>query len=147
MTIRKTKNIFIAGAISPSFISECISNHSEKLGIGGHSIFLGQVRADSFDGDRVEAIEYTAYNELALAQMDLIREETFARYPLTCMHVYQSIGTVKAGEICLFVFTSSAHRAAAISACQRVVERFKAEVAVWGKEVFNDGSHLWKKNT
>ena len=108
------KNIFTQGAITPAFIADSIAKHSTKKNIGGHSIFLGQVRADVIDDKKVAAIEYTTYEELALEKMHVIREETFAKYELTCMHVHQSLGAVVAGEICLFVFTSSAHRRAAI---------------------------------
>ena len=57
------------------------------------------------------------------------------------MHVYHSLGVVKAGEISLFVFTSSAHRRAAIDACNEVVERIKNELPVWGKEIFEDETY------
>jgi molybdopterin synthase catalytic subunit len=143
---RKTKNIFSDGAIAPAFIADSIAKHSTKTNIGGHSIFLGQVRADLIDEKRVAAIEYTSYEELALEKMHTIREEIFAKYELTCMHVHHSLGKVAAGEICLFVFTSSPHRRAAIDACNEVVERIKTELPVWGKEIFEDETHQWKVN-
>lgn len=62
------------------------------------------------------------------------------------MHVYHSLGRVAVGEISLFVFTSSKHRKAAIAACEETVERLKAELPVWGKEVFEDDSYQWKEN-
>ncbi len=142
----KPKNIFTQGAIAATFIADSIAKHSSKTNIGGHSIFLGQVRADVINEKKVAAIEYTAYEELALKKMHVIREETFAKYDLTCMHVHHSLGTVPAGEICLFVFTSSAHRRAAIDACNEVVERIKTELPIWGKELFEDETHQWKVN-
>ncbi|WP_144884514.1 molybdenum cofactor biosynthesis protein MoaE [Lacibacter cauensis] len=143
---RKPKNIFVQGAIAPAFIADSIAKHSSKTTIGGHNIFLGQVRADLIDEKKVAAIEYTTYEELALEKMHVIRQEIFAKYELTCMHVHHSLGTVAAGEICLFVFTSSAHRRAAIDACNEAVERIKTELPVWGKELFEDASHQWKVN-
>ena len=142
----KIKNIFLKGSIPASFIAESIQKHSAKIGIGGHSIFLGQVRADEINGKQVTAIEYTAYEDMALEKMHEIREAIFAKYPLTCMHVYHSLGKVNAGEICLFVFTSSAHRKPAIEACNELVERIKAELPIWGAEIFNDETHQWKVN-
>ena len=143
---RKPKNIFTQGAITPAFIADSIAKHSSKTNIGGHSIFLGQIRADVIDDKKVAAIQYTTYEELALEKMHVIREETFAKYELTCMHVHHSLGAVAAGDICLFVFTSSAHRRAAIDACNEVVERIKTELPVWGKELFEDETHQWKVN-
>jgi len=140
------KNIFITGPIDPNFISDSISKHAVKTNIGGHSIFLGQVRADEMEGQTVRAIEYTAYEDMALSQMHEIREDIFSKYPLTCMHVYHSLGKVNAGEICLFVFTSAAHRKEAIDACEETVERIKAQLPIWGKELFQDESYQWKEN-
>jgi len=67
MSERKPKNIFVEGAITPAFIAACIGEHSHKTEIGGHSIFLGQVRADEARGGKVSAIEYSAYPEESLA--------------------------------------------------------------------------------
>lgn len=142
----KLKNIFVQGPIAATFIAESIQKHSTKTGIGAHSIFLGQVRSDVMDSNEITAIEYTAYEAMALEKMHQIREAVFAKYSLTCMHVYHSLGTVAAGEICLFVFTSSKHRKAAMAACEEVVERIKAELPVWGKEIFKDDRYQWKVN-
>lgn len=146
METKKPKNIFVQGPVAAAFIADSIQKHSTKTDIGAHSIFLGQVRTDVIDGKRVAAIDYTTYEEMALEQMHLIREAIFEKYPLTCMHIYHSLGTVKAGEISLFVFTSSKHRKPAIDACEEVVERIKKELPVWGKEVFEDASYQWKEN-
>jgi molybdopterin synthase catalytic subunit len=146
MTKRTPKNIFVQGPISAAFIAESIQKHNTKTGIGGHSIFLGQVRADVIDNKKVRAIEYTAYEDLVLESMHSIREQIFEKYTLTCMHVYHSLGTVSAGDICLFVFTSSPHRKAAIEACSETVERIKAELPIWGKELFEDETYQWKEN-
>lgn len=140
------KQIFQQGPINPQFIATSIAKHASKKNIGGHSIFLGQVRADEMDGKLVAAIEYTAYEEMALQTMHAIREEIFKKYPLTCMHVHHSLGKVNAGEISLFVFTSAAHRKEAIDACTECVERIKAELPVWGKELFQDDGYQWKEN-
>ena len=146
MKEKKPKNIFVQGPIAASFVAGSIQKHSTRTDIGGHSIFLGQVRADKIDGKEVASIEYTAYEEMALEMMHTIRENMFAKYDLTCMHVHHSLGNVKAGEISLFVFTSSAHRKAAIDACEETVERIKAELPVWGKEFLEDETYTWKQN-
>ncbi len=143
---KPVKNIFTEGPITAQFIADSIAKHASKHDIGAHSIFLGQVRADAIEGNTVSAIEYTAYEDMALQKMHEIREEIFANYNLTCMHIHHSMGMVKAGELCLFVFTSSKHRRMAIDACNEIVERIKADLPVWGKEIFEDTTHQWKVN-
>jgi len=146
MEAKKIKNIFTEGPVEAAFIADSIAKHATKTSIGGHSIFLGQVRADMIDGKQVEAIEYTSHVEMALETMTKIREDIFAQFDLTCMHVHHSLGVIKAGEICLFVFTSSKHRKAAIDACAACVERIKAELPIWGKELFEGEGYQWKIN-
>ncbi|MBL3657665.1 molybdenum cofactor biosynthesis protein MoaE [Fulvivirga sediminis] len=146
MSNKKPKKVFVDGPISPDKIATSIANHQSKTNIGAHSIFLGQVRADEIEGKTVTAIEYSAYEEMADKAFHEIRESAFEKFDLTCSHIYHSLGTVKAGEICLFVFTSSAHRKAAIEACNYLVEEIKANVPVFGKELFEDETHQWKVN-
>ena len=124
VVLEKMKNSFIEGAISPEKIAISIAHHQHKTNIGGHSIFLGQVRADEIDQKVVKVIEFTTYRELAEQKIAAIREDIFAKYALT----------------------SSKHRKPAQQACDELVERIKAEVPIWGKEIFEDETHQWKEN-
>ena len=107
---------------------------------------MGQVRADVIDNKTVTAIEYTAYEDMANQKFHDIREAAFEKFELTCMHIYHSLGTVKVGEICLFVFVSSPRRKVVFEALEFIVEAIKADVPVFGKEIFEDESHQWKVN-
>jgi molybdopterin synthase catalytic subunit len=146
MKTEKKINLFVQGAITPEFIADSIAKHQRKTHIGAHDIFLGQVRADTIDGRIVEAIEYTAYEAMALEKIVEIREAAFAEFDLSCMHIYHSLGRVGVGEICLFVFVSSPHRKEVFTALHQVVERIKKELPVFGKECFGDDSYSWKIN-
>lgn len=157
----RKRDIFVEGPIDPAFIAESIAKHSTRHDIGAHEIFLGQVRADvmvpqdlatsglTTDNEQrttVQAIDYTAYREMANEQMIPIREEAFARWPITCLHVYHSQGVIKAGELCFFVFASSGHRQAAREAVAYVTDEVKKRLPIFGKEIFQ-GGHQWKENT
>ena len=146
MKTSKIKNVFKQGAISSEFIAESIAKHQVKTGIGAHNIFLGQVRADEIEGKLVQAIEYTAYEEMANSKFHEIRESAFEKFDLSCMHIYHSIGKVKTGEICLFVFVSSPRRKEVFKALEYIVEEIKANVPVFGKELFENNTHQWKIN-
>ncbi|WP_282133378.1 molybdenum cofactor biosynthesis protein MoaE [Cellulophaga baltica] len=141
------KNVFTQGAISSEFIAQAIAKHQSKTTIGAHNIFLGQVRGDTIGEKVVAAIEYSAYEEMANKKFHEVREATFEKFDLTCMHIYHSLGAVKAGEICLFVFVSSPRRKVVFKALEYVVEKIKAEVPVFGKEIFEDESYQWKVNS
>ena len=145
--VRKPKNPFKEGPIKPMFIAEAIEKHQHKLTIGAHDIFLGQVREDIIDDKPVVGIEYTAYEDMAIEEMHKIREDVFEKFDLTCMHIYHSLGLVKVGELCLFVFVSAPRRKTVFEALQYTVEAIKNKVPIFGKELFEDQSYVWKENT
>jgi molybdopterin synthase catalytic subunit len=152
----KVKDIFVDGPIDPAFIAKSIAKHATRTDIGAHEIFLGQVRADTFDGGTggkfpaptVAAIEYTSYRDMALERMTVIREEAFSKWPsMTCLHVHHSLGNIPAGQLCFMVFASSSHRQAAREAVAWVVDRVKAELPIFGKEIVEGGGYVWKTNS
>ena len=143
----KKRDIFVEGAIPASFIGESIAKHATRTDIGGHEIFLGQVRADAIDGKLVEGIDYSAYRDMANEQMTVIREEAFARWPeMTCLHVHHSQGVIKAGELCFMVFASAPHRQQAREAVAFVTDEVKKRLPIFGKEILTEGGHVWKEN-
>lgn len=141
------KIVFIQGPITSEFIGQSIAKHQSKQTIGAHNIFLGQVRADVIEGNIVSAIEYSAYEEMADEAMSLIREKAFAEFDLICMHIYHSLGVVKAGEICVFVFVSATRRKEVYKATEAIVNWIKTDVPIFGKELFENSDFVWKKNT
>jgi molybdopterin synthase catalytic subunit len=147
MKERKIKNVFRTGAIPPGFVATAIANHQTKTAIGAHDIFLGQVRADTIGDKTVAAIEYTAHEEMANQIFHQLREATFEKFDLSCMHIYHSLGKVHVGELCFFVFVSGTHRKEVFAALEYLVEDVKAKVPIYGKEIFEDNTHQWKVNT
>ena len=141
------KTVFIQGPITSEFIGQSIAKHQSKQTIGAHNIFLGQVRADAIEGNIVSATEYSAYEEMADEAMSLIREKAFAEFDLICMHIYHSLGVVKAGEICVFVFVSATRRKEVYKATEAIVNWIKTDVPIFGKELFENSDFVWKKNT
>lgn len=141
------KKTFLEGAISSNFIAESIAKHQGKHSIGAHNIFLGQVRADEIDGQKVVAIDYTAYEDMANEKLHEIREAAFERYDLTCLHIYHSLGKVAVGEICFFVFVSSKRRKQVYEATEYLVNQVKEQVPIFGKEIFENEDFQWKVNS
>lgn len=142
----KTKNIFIKGAIPLELIAQSIKKYNIKEEIGAYSIFLGQVRADLVNNKEVQAIEFTAYEDMAIIKLSEISKYFFDKYKLMGLVIYHSLGKVYKGDICLFVLTASRHRKSAIEACDEVLVKIKKELPIWGKELFEDGTYFWKEN-
>ena len=144
---KTVKSIGIQGAIEPDKIARSIAAHQPKTTIGAHAIFLGQVREDVINGKPVVAIEYKAQEALMNQVAHDLKQALFERHDLTCAHVYHSLGRVAVGQVCFFVFVSSAHRKAVFEALPEWVDALKAELPVFGKECFEDDTHQWKVNS
>ena len=140
------KNFFLNGPISPDFISNSIYKHQIKHNIGAHNIFLGQVRKDTIKSNVVSAIEYSAYEEMANKKITDIRESTFEKFNLTCLHIYHSLGIVVVGQIGFFVFVSSSRRKNVYDATKFIVDMIKNTVPIFGKEIFENKEYNWKIN-
>ncbi|WP_075348716.1 molybdenum cofactor biosynthesis protein MoaE [Algoriphagus marinus] len=141
------KKTFLEGAIASEFIAESIAKHQSKHSIGAHNIFLGQVRSDEIEGKQVTAIEYSAYEEMANEKLHEIRESAFEKFDLTCLHIYHSLGRVKVGEICFFVFVSAKRRMQVYEATEYLVNQVKEQVPIFGKEIFENEDFQWKVNS
>ncbi len=143
MTIKYLLN----GPVTPQIISLFLEKMKEMKDSGGHSVFIGQVRADIINGKKVKAIEYSAYEGMVTAEADRIKEAVSGEFRDTkSIEIVHSTGIVKAGEISLFVLVSAGHRQQAIKACAKTVELIKEKLPVWKKEIFDDDSHEWKQN-
>jgi molybdopterin synthase catalytic subunit len=140
---KKKHTVLIEGPVTADFIATSIAKHSSKTDIGAHAIFLGQIRKDDHANQHVESIDYSAHTEMAEKTFHTIREAAFEKFPMVCMHIYHSLGTVKVGEISLFVFVSCKHREKSFAALQYIVDEIKAHVPIWKKENYEDGSHSW----
>lgn len=140
------KNFFLNGPISPDFISNSIYKHQIKHNIGAHNIFLGQVRKDTIKSNVVSAIDYSAYEEMANKKITDIRESTFEKFDLTCLHIYHSLGVVEVGQIGFFVFVSSSRRKNVYDATKFIVDMIKNTVPIFGKEIFENKEYNWKVN-
>lgn len=141
------KNYLIEGPVTQSLITSLIEKIGERKDTGGHSVFLGQVRADDINGKKVKAIEYSAYEGMVSIEIEKIKNTILNEFADSkTIDIIHSKGVVKTGEISLLVIVSAGHRLQAFQACSKAVELIKEHLPVWKKEIFEDDSHEWKEN-
>ena len=109
---------------------------------GGTCLFLGTVRDAPEDGG-VTAIEYTAYEPMAVAELDRIRAEAGQRWPQLRLAVRHRLGLVATEEASIGIAAGAPHRDQAFAACRYVIEAVKQRLPVWKKELRADGTMLW----
>ncbi len=102
--------------------------------MGALVTFLGVVRDDG-----IEVMELEAYEEVAVKELGTIRDEAFAKYPVTAVEVIHRIGRLRVGENILLIVVGAGHRKEAFDACEHILERIKQSVPIWKKEIGKDG--------
>lgn len=110
-------------------------------GRGAVVVFVGTVRSPSLGKD-VVYLDYEAYEAMAVAQMERIVAETVAGCPGGAAFLHHRLGRIEVGEASVVAVAASPHRAEAFAACRDLIEKLKADVPIWKKEVFTDGS-VW----
>jgi molybdopterin synthase catalytic subunit len=110
-------------------------------GAGAICTFTGVVR-DASRGRSVTHLEYEAYGEMAVKQMQAIADEIGERWPEARVAMAHRTGRLEIGEASVVVTVSCPHRAEAIAACKWGIDRLKESVPIWKKEFATDGE-VW----
>lgn len=122
--------------IDPEPIRCCL----EGTDAGGVALFCGEVRAVT--GDVVtERVVYTAYEPMALSQMERLAAEASERWNARVAVVHR-LGELRPGEIAVVTAAACAHRAEAFEACRFLIERLKADVPIWKEEFGPSGRFI-----
>ncbi len=104
--------------------------------------FDGTVRNHARDKP-VTHLFYEAYDQMAVKEMEAIRERALARWPIRKLAIVHRVGRLEIGETSVFIAVSSDHRGHAFQACQFVIDELKRRVPIWKKELYADGSSIW----
>ncbi len=110
-------------------------------GDGAVCVFDGIVR-DNTRGRRTLYLDYEAYREMALAQMQRIAQEAIPKFGVRDVALVHRLGRLAMGETSVLIVAASAHRAAAFDACRWLIDTLKKTVPIWKKETFADGA-VW----
>ena len=133
-----------AQPIDPSVLVRAVKTDAH----GAVVTFLGTTRATSPGDPRpVAALEYEAYETMAVAEMETVAREAQDRFgPLGIAMVHRT-GRVELGEPSVAVVVAAPHRGAAFDACRYAIDALKSRVAVWKREIYRDGDAAWIANT
>jgi molybdopterin synthase catalytic subunit len=102
--------------------------------------FIGVVRSDT-DGRPVNRMEVQAYREMALRQLEAIRQEALQQFGVNHITIIHRVGTLEVSENIVLIAVGGAHREESFKACRFVLEQLKAKAPLWKKEFTSDGSH------
>lgn len=108
---------------------------------GAVVVFDGIVRNHS-RGQRTLHLDYEAYEEMAVRQMQELGEKARERFGVRQVTMVHRLGRLEIGETSVLIVVASAHRSAAFEACRWLIDSVKQTVPIWKKETFADGA-VW----
>ena len=134
---------------SPIRIERLLDNVSDP-GAGAIATFMGVVRNNPGRGAdprlRVERMEYSAYDNMALLHLRKLADEVRGRWEVSRVAIVHRIGTLEVGDASVAIMIAAPHRAEAFAACRHVIERLKADAPIWKKEFYRTGDATWVAN-
>jgi len=108
---------------------------------GAAVVFEGVVRNQT-RGRGTLYLDYEAYEEMALRQMESLAEQALKQFQVREVALVHRLGRLEIGETSVLIVVASAHRAAAFDACRWLIDTLKRTVPIWKKEYFEDGA-VW----
>ena len=108
---------------------------------GAVTVFDGIVRNNT-RSRRTLYLDYEAYEEMALKQMQELAEKALADFKIRQVVLVHRLGRLEIGETSVLIAVASAHRGATFDACRWIIDTLKKTVPIWKKEHFEDGA-VW----
>ena len=109
--------------------------------LGGLVVFVGTVR-DHDGGREVTRLDYSAH-PLAAAELARVVTEVGASAPAAGLAAVHRVGELQIGDLAVIVAAACPHRAEAFDLARTLIDRVKAEVPIWKRQWFVDGTHEW----
>ena len=121
--------------LDPSSIAESIRSDA----CGAVASFVGTVRSPN-RGQDIHYLEYEGYEEMILAEMRRVTAELRETFGVAAVGIAHRLGRLGVGEASIVVAAASAHRRAALAACDRGIDLCKERLPVWKREVTASGA-------
>ncbi len=111
---------------------------------GAVNLFVGVVRAETNSvGQSLAALEYSAYEPMALREMRALCGEVAERHALHQVRLVHRLGRLAIQDAAVAMVTVAPHRAASFDGCRAILEQLKQRVPIFKKELWADGRHSW----
>jgi molybdopterin synthase catalytic subunit len=107
--------------------------------------FLG-VSRNAPEDSGVKALEYFAYEKMAIRKAREIEAKMKNKNPIREMVIIHRLGIVPVSDISLLVILASSHRKDMFLALEETVDLIKREIPIWKKAIYENGETLWLDN-
>jgi molybdopterin synthase catalytic subunit len=105
---------------------------------GAIVLFIGIVRGETLNSQRVEKLSIEAYEEKANQVLTQIRNDLMKKHGIVNVQIHHLLGEFQIGDDLVYVAVAGAHRTDVFPVLREAVERYKTEVPVFKKEYIID---------
>jgi len=122
-------------AIDPGVLTSRFGEQGAS--VGALVSFTGRVRGE------VAALAIEHYPGMTEARIEAMMASAARRWPVEAAQVVHRVGTLMPGEPIVWIGVASAHRAAAFSACEYLMDYLKVAAPLWKREQDAEGTWRW----
>jgi molybdopterin synthase catalytic subunit len=105
---------------------------------GAIALFIGVVRGETFENEKVEKLTIEGYEEKAKEVLTKISNDLVQKHGIVNVQIHHLLGEFNVGDDLVYVAVAGSHRTDVFPVLREAVERYKSEAPVFKKEYITD---------
>jgi molybdopterin synthase catalytic subunit len=126
--------VHLKGSFTVQDVIDNIRNDPNYPEAGAIGLFIGVVRGDTVEGQKVEKLHLEAYEEKADQVLSNICDDLTKKPGIVNVQIHHLLGEFKVGDDLVYVAVAGSHRPEVFSVLREAVERYKSEAPIFKKE-------------
>ncbi|MCH8010688.1 MAG: molybdenum cofactor biosynthesis protein MoaE [Candidatus Marinimicrobia bacterium] len=122
-------------------IIEPFPSGDNRTNDGAELTFSGRVR-DMEDGEKIKALEYECYREMAEKELRILAKGTVKKFSVHDLYCQHRIGIIPVGESSVIIQIWSEHRQESLNAMEWFITQLKDRVPIWKWAVVLNGAKI-----
>ncbi len=138
ITVTTQAGVTKKGKFSLSDMIKNVKSKTDFQKAGAIAIFIGLVRGQTLEGDKVQKLELEAYEEKANEILVSICDDLKKKKGILEVQIHHLLGEFSVGEDLVYVLVAGDHRKNIFPVLEEAVERYKKEAPIFKKEYVTD---------
>jgi len=136
--VKNQSGVHEKGAFSLLDIIKNVKSKPDIQKAGAIALFIGIVRGETMNREKVQKLELEAYKEKANEILSNICSELRERQGIVDVQIHHLLGEFNVGEDLVYVLVTGDHRKNVFKVLEEAVERYKKEAPIFKKEYITD---------
>ena len=122
------------GSFSVNDVVDSVKRQPDFNKAGAIGLFIGVVRGETLDGEKVDKLTMEAYEEKADEVLNKICDDLSSKPGIVDVQIHHLLGDFKVGDDLVYVAVAGSHRTDLFPVLREAVERYKSEAPIFKKE-------------